>query len=85
MAFGLKYGSSYTLNSKFELEELKPTNSLSEIDQLIDAISVEILSHFHNNYCEIITVLHLFFFALWPFYDQLLVSPYSMVLVETCF
>ena len=35
-----------TLNSKFELEELKPTNSLSEIHQLIDAISVEILSHF---------------------------------------
>ena len=37
-----------TLNSKFELEELKPTNSLSEIHQLIDAISVEILSHCHK-------------------------------------
>ena len=37
-----------TLNSKFELEELKPTNSLSEIHQLIDAISVEILSHFQK-------------------------------------
>jgi len=42
-----------TLNSKFELEELKPTNSLSEIHQLIDAISVEILSHFviRDNHC----------------------------------
>ena len=42
-----------TLNSKFELEELKPTNSLSEIHQLIDAISVEILSHCHKRsfYC----------------------------------